>query len=122
MICPSHATLADRAGCCVRTVQRALEMAGRLGLVSWVERRVRAAWRWLRTSNTYRLLMPAEPIQAGQRAPVYRPLATTGQKDRGGESQNKKEALREMMMKAAGMPDLLAIRRTAFAAIRQSPL
>lgn len=25
-----------------------------LGLVSWTERRVRAGWRWLRTSNAYR--------------------------------------------------------------------
>jgi DNA-binding transcriptional MocR family regulator len=111
---PSHATLADRVGCCIRTVQRALEQAQRLGLVSWAERRMRAAWRWLRTSNLYRLLMPAEPVQAGQRTPVFRALATTGHLDRGGESQNKKEALRELMTQAVGMPDLLALRREAF--------
>ena len=43
LICPSHATLAERARCSVRTVQRALAMGRRLGLVSWSERRVRAA-------------------------------------------------------------------------------
>jgi Helix-turn-helix domain len=48
---PSHATLAERARCCTRTVQRALQHAQHLGLVSWAERRVRAGWRWLRTSN-----------------------------------------------------------------------
>ena len=42
---PSHATLADRAKCGVRTVQRALRQAELLGLVDWIERRVRAAWR-----------------------------------------------------------------------------
>jgi DNA-binding transcriptional MocR family regulator len=56
---PSHQTLADRANCCVRTVQRALEAARDLGLVTWVERRVRAGWRWLRTSNRYTLTVPA---------------------------------------------------------------
>jgi hypothetical protein len=55
---PSHQTLADRANCCVRTVQRALEAARDLGLVTWVERRVRAGWRWLRTSNRYTLTVP----------------------------------------------------------------
>jgi hypothetical protein len=55
---PSHETLADRANCCVRTVQRALEAARDLGLVTWVERRVRAGWRWLRTSNRYTLTVP----------------------------------------------------------------
>lgn len=108
---PSHATLADRVGCCVRTVQRALEQAQRLGLVSWAERRVRAAWRWLRTSNLYRLLMPAEPVQAGQRTPVFRALATTGHLDRRGENKTNKEALQEMVTQAAAMPDLLALRR-----------
>ena len=42
---PAHATLAERAECCVRTVQRALEAARELGLVSWTARRLRAGWR-----------------------------------------------------------------------------
>jgi hypothetical protein len=53
MIHPSHETLAERAKCSVSTVQWALRQAQRLGLVSWTERRVRAGWRWLRTSNCY---------------------------------------------------------------------
>jgi len=108
---PSHATLADRAGCSSRTVQRALQQARRLGLVSWVERRVRAAWRWLRTSNAYRLERPAEPVQPGSR-PAWPRRSTTGQNGRGGESQRfTKAATLSFMREAAALPDLLAARR-----------
>ena len=113
---PSHATLAARAGCSVRTVQRALGQARALGLVSWAERRVRGAWRSLRTSNAYRLLAPAEPVQPGQRAPRAKRLTTTGQEGRGGESQKKKGAIQAMLLAAAGLPDLLAMRRHAMEA------
>ena len=51
LICPAHATLAERAGCSVSTVRRALAQAFLLGLVSWTERRIHAGWRWLRTSQ-----------------------------------------------------------------------
>jgi hypothetical protein len=44
---------AGRAG-----VQRALAAAQVLGLVDWAERRVRAGWRWLRSSNLYRFVVP----------------------------------------------------------------
>ena len=54
LICPAHATLAERGGCSVSTVRRALAQAFRLDLVSWTERRIRAGWRWLRTFNAYR--------------------------------------------------------------------
>ena len=86
-IWPAHATLAERAGCCIRTVQRALQLAERLGLVSWTERRVKAGWRWLRTSNTYRLELPDAAVQPGLR-PVFRRPITTGQNVRGGENRN----------------------------------
>lgn len=126
LICPAHATLAERAKCSVRTVQRALAQAQRLGLVFWTERRVRAAWRWLRTSNVYQLAVPEEPVQPGQR-PTWPRRATTGQNGGGGESEIRKEAqegrkaqLAEMMRAAAGMPDLLLMRRQAFdAQLRQ---
>ena len=42
-IFPSHRTLAARARCGIRTVQRALQAARRLGLVEWTGTRVRAA-------------------------------------------------------------------------------
>jgi hypothetical protein len=116
---PAHTTLADRAGCCVRTVQRALDEARDLGLVSWCERRVRRGWRWLRTSNRYRLMTPAGEVQPGQRKPAWRPFtapATTGQEARGGENKTKKEALQAVLAEAAALPDLLAIRRAAFEA------
>ena len=74
---PSHQTLAERCRCSVRTVQRALEQARGLGLVSWVERRVRASWRWLRTSNVYTMLVPAGAIH------------TTGHFGRGGKVKIK---------------------------------
>lgn len=110
LICPSHTTLAERAKCCVRTVQRALAQALKLGLVSWTERRVRAGWRWLRTSNSYRLTTPHGPVQPGLRLPRRR-RATTGQEVRGGESLSHKGALREAVRDAAALPDLLAMRR-----------
>ena len=70
---PSHRTLAERCKCSVRSVQRALQAGRSLGLVDWCERRVRAAWRWLRASNAYRLMVPA----------------TTGQSVRGREREEK---------------------------------
>jgi Helix-turn-helix domain len=98
---PSHATLADRCRCCVRTVQRALEAGRDLCLVTWSERRIRSGWRWLRTSNLYRLLVPLLPV------------ATTGHLGRRGE---KKEAKSNWRVDAASLPDLLLARREAMAA------
>ena len=62
LICPSHETLAERVDCHPVTVWRALQAARELGLVRWTERHVRAAWRRLRTSNRYRLLLPEAPV------------------------------------------------------------
>jgi DNA-binding transcriptional MocR family regulator len=110
LICPAHATLADRANCHASTVLRALQAARDLGLVSWTERRVRAAWRSLRTSNRYRLIVPEAPVTPGQR--------TNQQSAGGGESQFKKEAregskaaLAAMLATAERLPDLLKARR-----------
>src|SRR3954453_14021795 len=76
---PAHATLADRAECCVRTVQRALEAARELGLVSWTARRLRAGWRSLRSSNAHGRGGPKNPLEAvpGRRRPYVR-LARQG--------------------------------------------
>src|SRR5215472_14225575 len=52
-IFPSHRTLAARARCGLRTVQRALQAAKALGLVDCAATRVRAAWRSLRGANRY---------------------------------------------------------------------
>lgn len=75
---PAHTTLAERARCSVRTVQRALAKGREFGLVRWFERRVRRGWRWLRTSSRYVLLLPPEPV-----------AATTGQNARGLSNKNK---------------------------------
>ncbi len=112
---PSHATLAERAGCCVRTVQRALNAARDLGLVDWHERRVRNGWRWLRTSNAYRLTVPADDVAPIAR-PIWRTKPTTGLNARGGENKKTKEALQVMLAESARLPDLLALRRQAFEA------
>ena len=110
LICPAHATLAERVGCSVSTVQRALTQACPLGLVSWTERRIRAGWRWLRTSNAYRLAVPDGPVRRGMR-PAWPRRRTNGQCDREGENLKKEGALREMLRAAAALPDLLARRR-----------
>ena len=65
---------AERAECCVRTVQRALEVARELGLVSWSARRRLVGGRSVRSSNAYRLQRPQEPLQPapGRRRPYVR--------------------------------------------------
>ena len=103
---PSHETLAARARCCAKTVGRALAVAQGLGLVSWVERRVRAGWRWLRSSNLYRFVVPAEVVHPGLRAPA--PLTD---KTAGEGRVSKKTALDAMLRAAAAAPDLLLRRR-----------
>jgi len=117
LICPSHATLAERAKCGVRSVQHALRQARALGLVSWVERRVRAAWRWLRTSNRYFLELPGEPVRAGLRAPTKRKSFRREEREEKKEAREERSAaLAEMMRQAAKFPDLLAARREAMKA------
>ena len=51
---PSHQTLAERARCSVRTVQRALAAAAGLDLIRWTMRRIARGWRVVRSSNVYR--------------------------------------------------------------------
>jgi len=108
---PSHATLADRVKCSVRTVQRAMRQAQLAGLVLWTERRIQLGWRWLRTSNSYSFAVPAEPVKPGMR-PAFKRPATTGQNGLGDKKFSKKEAdhaasLEEMIKDAAGKPNLL---------------
>ena len=105
--------LGYRAGCCVRTVQRALQIAQRLGLVDWCERRVRAAWRWLRTSNLYRFMVPAEPATSSRASYFLPSLPLSARVSVSGRSA----ALAAMVQEAAGLPDLLALRRAAMAKV-----
>jgi DNA-binding transcriptional MocR family regulator len=114
LICPSHATLAERTGCSISSVQRALKQADHLGLLHWIERRVRSAWRWLRTSNRYTLLMPETPVIGGLRT-RSRPLPalTVILREEGNQSFKKKETLKYLLAEAARLPDLLKARREA---------
>jgi hypothetical protein len=113
LICPSHDTLAGRAKCHPTTVWRALQAARELGLVRWSERRVRAAWRSLRTSNAYKLIEPEGPVMPHQR--------TNLQNAGGGERKLEKEAreqgraaLATMLEAASRLPDLLGARVAAW--------
>ena len=99
---PSHATLADRARCCTKTVQRAQAQAQGLGLVSWAERRVRAGWRWLRTSNRYRFGVPEGAVQAAPSHSPRPPVFTTGHCDRGGESREQERGFRRAAAGSSG--------------------
>jgi hypothetical protein len=86
---PSQVTLGERANCDERTVRRALVAAQGLDLVRWTERRVRAGWRWLRTSNLYRFVVPEGPVQPTRRA-LRQVAVTTGHCDREGRIRRKK--------------------------------
>ena len=65
---PAHDTIAADAGCCARTVRRALDALKALGLVVWQRRIVRAGWRTSQTSNAYILALSANPEPAPIRA------------------------------------------------------
>ena len=56
---PSHDAIARACRYSVRTVIRALERGYELGLIERTHRRKRVEGRWVRTSNTYRLLIKA---------------------------------------------------------------
>jgi hypothetical protein len=94
VICPAHATVAARTSLAPKTVERALHAARDLGLVAWSERRVRRGWRWLRTSNLYRLIMPDAAVEPGLRRPrrTNRPAV-----DRGESKQERSRLRREVL-------------------------
>jgi hypothetical protein len=106
---PSHATLADRARCCTRTVARALAQAQALGLVDWCERRVRVGWRWLQSSNRYWFTTPSAPMEV-LRQPKRPRAAQTDSATGEGRGSNQ-EALDAILRAAAAAPDLLLARR-----------
>lgn len=79
---PAHATLAEDAGCCERTVRRALVAMRLLGLLHWVNRLVRVElWRAEQTSNAYVLTpesaLPACDGQNGRATLLTRKVSTS---------------------------------------------
>jgi hypothetical protein len=114
-IFPSHRTLAARARCGVRTVQRALQAARRLGLVEWTGTRVRAAWRSLCGPNRYVLKVPAGAV-----CWLRRTGGQSGRRDTNERKQAARErsggAIAAMLEAARGLPDLLRARREAMEA------
>lgn len=71
---PGHDAIANDAGCCARTVRRALDALKALGLVLWQRRIVRDGWRVAQTSNAY-VLVP-------QATTEIRSICTGGQRVR----------------------------------------
>jgi hypothetical protein len=102
-IFPSHRTLAARARCGIRTVQRALQAARRLGLVEWAATRVRAAWRSLQG--------PAAAVQWAKRTGGKFCRRGTNEREKGRDRSSG--ALHAMLEAARGLPDLLKARREA---------
>ena len=56
---PCHETIAADAGCSPRTVRTALAALFKLGMVRWINRLVRTAYRAEQTSNAYTLIVAA---------------------------------------------------------------
>ena len=82
--------------------------------MSWAERRVRAGWRWLQTSNRYWFSVPADAVRS---LPHLRQFARPALPDSAtGEGRVKKKALEQMRLETAALPYLLALRRAAMAA------
>jgi hypothetical protein len=99
LICPAHQTVADRASLkASKTVERALHAARDLGLITWSERRVRRGWRWVRTSNLCRLIVPDAAVEPGLRRPrrTNRPLVRVG------ESKKEGKLTREVLVDLPG--------------------
>ena len=66
---PSHERIAERAGCSVRTVIRALEAAYRLGIVERTRQRQRVAGRLVNGVNRYRLI--TKPLEQAKVAAAH---------------------------------------------------
>jgi hypothetical protein len=88
--CPSHSKLARAAGCCIRTVQNALNRLRGLGLLDWTHQgAVVASGRRLRLPNRYRfiasfLLLPP-PIRRPakeERVETLNPISLLGKHEK----------------------------------------
>lgn len=91
---PSYERIAERAGCCRRTVAEAIKALEFAGVLSWQHRitRVREAcqdlwgrqgWRWrvVRTSNAYVFQDPLRPPDGVAASKCKNPPGTLGQED-----------------------------------------
>jgi len=76
---PSHAKLARAAGCCVRTVQNALNRLRGLGLLDWRQQRWLSRWSgWRRLANRYLFNAPFSLLAVPLRQKVLTPESTLG--------------------------------------------
>jgi Helix-turn-helix domain len=107
---PSDATVAERAGCCDRTVRRARRDAQALGLLSWQHTRKLSGGRWVQGSNRYTVTVPERPVFQAD---------TISDK---GKTKRKKEASNRQPAAAPPVPpgfpslaDIAKARQVAFA-------
>lgn len=70
---PSHETIAARADVCVKTVQRALAAAKRLGLIGWDQRAIRLPGETIQITNQYVLFpgMASDAVAPAIDAPPH---------------------------------------------------
>ena len=65
---PSHEAIAEKAGCAVSTVAKALDALEAAGILTWANRLVRVTFRGIpkliRTSNAYAFHLPSEELLA----------------------------------------------------------
>ena len=112
-IYPSHASVARRAACCVRTVRTALADAREAGLVAWISGRRR------RTSNRYSLELPQQTGAARvprriERLALRAARTLVGNRRSGGKNLDKKSLQGTNMLVTAVV---LIDRATAMAAL-----
>jgi hypothetical protein len=118
--CPTERQIVLRARRSPRSVARAKKRLAELGLLAWQRRGALVGGAWRRTSCRYRLQVPDRPA-----VPVLR--CCNCQKGRTRKEVRKQAAwervvnprdgaLATMLAEAAGMPDLLALRRRAWEA------
>jgi DNA-binding MarR family transcriptional regulator len=90
---PCQTTLAERSGYSPRTVARALSALHTVGLLDWERRLVRHGNRVEQTSNSYRLLLPQEPIAP---AAICRPAS---------KNQSTKDSIARLAIAPPPAPD-----------------
>jgi hypothetical protein len=119
---PAHETIRQRVvdngiPCSVRTVQRALNQAARLGLIFWQKRRQPRGNLQPNNSNLYSFHLPTSPPDPGLR-PVWSKRSLTGQtgaiKARKEEKEAQERTLAAQIREAATAGDLLSRRRDEF--------
>jgi hypothetical protein len=116
---PSVETIAIKAAVNPSTVTRALARLRELGFLAWTRRLARDAathWRVEQVSNAYVLRVPTDMQFAGAAILIGSKRAIQRRTEHAVVPQS---GAIQQMVAAAGLPDLLAMRRAAFEASRR---